>query len=364
MLKRRNLSFNGDKLLFFLPLCLSFFGLLMVFNASSASALANFNDKFYFFNKQALFLILGIILFLFFCFFDYRKLKKIAFPFFMFNLLLLIIVLIPGFGREVYGGRRWLPIGSFGFQPAETIKLAMVIYLSSLLEKKKSMKSFLAVVGLVLLLVMLEPDLGTAGIITTTAFFLFFLAETPLKDVFAIILMGLATVPVLIFSSPYRRKRLIEFLSASLEKEKTSYHLKQVLIALGSGGFWGRGFGQSRQKFLFLPEAATDSIFAVIAEEFGFLGASFLIFIYIVMVVRGFNVSLSVGDFFGKMLSFGIIFFIGIQAVINFSSMVSLIPLTGVPLPFISYGGSSLLVSLTGLGILYNVSSQSNKKTR
>jgi len=169
---------------------------------------------------------------------------------------------------------------------------------------------------------------------------------------------------VLIFSSPYRRKRLIEFLSASLEKEKTSYHLKQVLIALGSGGFWGRGFGQSRQKFLFLPEAATDSIFAVIAEEFGFLGASFLIFIYIVMVVRGFNVSLSVGDFFGKMLSFGIIFFIGIQAVINFSSMVSLIPLTGVPLPFISYGGSSLLVSLTGLGILYNVSSQSNKKTR
>lgn len=362
MVKKRKFNFSGGKSLFFLPLCLSLFGLLMVFNASSATALANFNDKFYFFNKQALFLIAGTVSFLFFCFFDYKKLKKAAFPFFLFNLLLLVIVLIPTVGREVYGGRRWLPIGSFGFQPAEMVKLAMVIYLSSLLEKKKNLRTFLTVIGLVLLLVMLEPDLGTAGIITTTAVFLFFLAETPIKDIFAVILVGLAAIPALIFSSSYRKKRFMEFLSASLEKEKTSYHLKQILIALGSGGFWGRGFGQSRQKFLFLPEAATDSIFAVIAEEFGFLGASFLIFLFIFLVVRGFGVSLNTDDFFGKMLSSGIIFFIGIQAIINFSSIVSLIPLTGVPLPFVSYGGSSLLVSLTSMGILYNISSQSRKK--
>ncbi len=356
MFRKRKISLSGDKLLFFLPLCLSLFGLLMVLNASSVSALANFNDKFYFFNKQAFFLILGTISFLFFCFFDYKKLKKIALPFFLFNVLLLVVVLIPRFGREVYGGRRWLPIGSFGFQPAETIKLAMVIYLSSLLERKKNLKTFLTVIGLVLFLVVLEPDLGTAGIITITAVCLFFLAETPVKDILSIILMGMAAVPVLIFTSSYRKKRLMEFLSASFDKEKTSYHVKQVLIALGSGGFWGRGFGQSRQKFLFLPEAATDSIFAVIAEEFGFLGASFLIFLFVFLVVRGINVSSMTQDFFGRMLSFGIVFFIGIQAIINFSSMVSLIPLTGVPLPFVSYGGSSLLVSLTSMGILYNIS--------
>lgn len=361
MLKKKNFVFAGDKLLFFLPLCLSLFGLVMVFNASSATALANFNDKFYFFNKQALSLVLGSFLFIFFCFFDYKKLKKIAFLFFFINILLLVIVLVPGIGREVYGGRRWLPIGFFVFQPSEFAKLSMVIYLSSLLEKKKNLKSFLFIIGLVLFLIVLEPDLGTAGIIITTSSALFFLADTAVKEILFIILTGAVTVPILIFSSPYRKKRLMDFLAVSLEKERTSYHLKQVLLSLGSGGFWGRGFGQSRQKYLFLPEVATDSIFAVIAEEFGFLGASFLIFLFIFLVIHGTNVSLLAEDFFGRMLSLGIVFFIGIQAIINFSSMVSLIPLTGVPLPFVSYGGSSLLVSLVSMGILYNISSQIKK---
>jgi len=359
-MKKRKI-FSGDRVLFFIPLGLSIFGLLSVLNASSATALETFNDKYYFFNKQALFFVLGLISFFFFSFFDYKRLKKFALPFFFFNLLLLIIVLIPGIGRQVYGGRRWLPLGVFGFQPAETTKLAMIIYLSSLLEKKKHLTTFLGIIGLVLILVMLEPDMGTAGIITITAVCLFFLAETPLKDVLAVIGLGLVSVPMLILTSSYRKKRFLEFLSSSLDKEKTSYHVKQILISLGSGGFWGRGFGQSRQKYSFLPEAATDSIFAVIAEEFGFLGASFLIFIFIFFIIRGFNMSLEVKDFFGRMLSLGIIFMIGIQAIINFSSMVALTPLTGVPLPFISYGGSSLLVSFSATGILYNISRQLKK---
>ncbi len=359
---KRNL-FGGDRVLFFLPLSLSIFGLLSVLNASSATALATFDNKFYFFNKQAIFFGLGLMAFFFFTFFDYKKLKKIALPFFLLNLLLLILVLIPGLGKEVYGGRRWLDFGFFRFQPAETIKLAMIIYLASLLERKKNLTTFLGIIGLVLLLVMLEPDMGTAGIITITAVCLFFLAETPLKDILAIIGLGIIAIPGLIFTSAYRKKRFMEFLSSSLEKEKTSYHIKQILIALGSGGFWGRGFGQSRQKYLFLPEAATDSIFAVIAEEFGFLGASFLIFLYVYLIIRGFKVALTINDFFGRMVALGIIFMLGIQAMVNFSSMVALTPLTGVPLPFISYGGSSLLVSLSASGILYNISKQTKKNS-
>ena len=237
--------------------------------------------------------------------------------------------------------------------------MSTIIYLSTLFEKKKNFASFLAVLGLILLLIILEPDLGTTLIVTISAVYLFFIAGASLKEMFVVFLFGIVTIIPLVFFSPYRRQRVINYFRASSDIQTTSYHVKQILIALGSGGLLGRGFGQSRQKFLFLPEVATDSIFAVIAEEFGLLGSSALVLAMVFLFNRGFKIAGGGVDFFGRILSGGIIFFLALQAIINLSSIVSLIPLTGVPLPFISYGGSSLLVSLSGIGIVYNISKQS-----
>ena len=358
MLKNNHFALKGDKTLFILPLIFSLFGLLMILDVSSATATRDFHNKFYFFDRQAVSLLIGTGFFLFFSFFDFRHLKKTAVWIFLINMLFLILVLIPGFGREVYGGRRWLQLGPIGFQPSETAKLSLIIYLSTLFEKKRKLLPFILSSGCFLLLIILEPDLGTAGIVIASAVCLFFISGSSLKHILGIMFLGILLFPALIFFSPYRKQRLFSFFGSffNANVEKTSYHVKQILIALGGGGFWGRGFGQSRQKFLFLPEVATDSIFAVIAEEFGFFGSALLIVSFLFLFFRGFKTALQTTDFFGRTLACGIIFFLSFQSIINLSSIVSLIPLTGVPLPFISYGGSSLIVSLSGMGIVYNVS--------
>jgi cell division protein FtsW len=350
---------KGDRLLFFLPLTLSLFGLLAIFNASSLSALRDFNDKFYYLKHQAVWFVLGTGSFIALSLFDYRQLRKLAFPGLLITLFLLLIVLIPGIGREVYGGRRWLNFGFFGFQPAELAKLSLVIYLSTLFEKRREFWPFLSLTGLVLVLLLLEPDLGTASLLGATAFGLYFLAGAPLKEIVTILGLGATLGPLLILFSPYRKARLLTFLNSSFDPSGASYHVRQILIALGSGGLLGRGLGHSRQKFLFLPEVTTDSIFAIIAEEFGFLGASVLVAAFLFLIYRGLKAALKAKDKFGQLLASGIIIYIGLQTMVNLGAMVALIPLTGVPLPFISYGGSSLLISLAGMGIVYNISRNS-----
>ncbi|MCL5090556.1 MAG: putative lipid II flippase FtsW [Patescibacteria group bacterium] len=356
MLKTKKIYLRGDRFLLLLPLVLSFFGLLMIFNASSVSALRDFQDKFHYFKKQAVWVVLGALVFGFFAKFDYSKLKKFAFPAFLASLFLLVLVLLPGLGKSVYGGRRWLEFGFLGMQPAELTKLTLVIYLATLFEKRRELKPFLTVVGLVLGLVILEPDMGTAGIIVLTAFGMYFLAGAAFKEIG--IVLGSAAIlgPLLIWLFPYRRQRVLTFFNSSFDAQGASYHVRQVLIALGSGGIFGRGLGQSRQKFLFLPEVTTDSIFAVIAEDFGFIGASFLILAFLFLIYRGIKVASSCRDPFGKLLATGLICGFGLQVVINLGAMVALVPLTGVPLPLISYGGSSLVIILAGLGIVYNIS--------
>mgnify|MGYP000079574864 CR=1 FL=1 len=346
---------NGDKSLILLILILCFFGLIMIFNASSVAALRDFNDKFHYLKNQGTWFVLGLASFIFFSFLDYRFLKKIALPFFLFCLFLLILVLIPGVGREVYGGRRWLEFGFLSFQPAELAKLSLIIYLSALFEKKRDFKLFITLLGLVLLLLLLEPDLGTAVITIASAFAVYFISGASFKQIAIFLGSGFLAAPFLILLSPYRKQRLMTFLNSSFDAQGASYHVRQILIALGSGGLLGRGIGQSRQKFLFLPEVTTDSIFAIIAEEFGFWGASLLIIAFIFLLYRGIKIANS-ADSFGRSVAVGIVAFIGFQALINLGAMVALIPLTGVPLPFISYGGSSLLVNLSAMGILYNIS--------
>lgn len=347
---------HGDKILFVLPVALGLFGLLAIFDASSVSALRDFNDKFHYLKNQFVWLVLGLTIFFIFSSLDYRLLKKFALPLFIASIFCLFLVLIPELGKQVYGGRRWLQVGPIGFQPAELAKFSVIVYLATLFEKKRDFLPFLTIVGVILGLLILEPDLGTAVIVISTAFGIYFVAGAPLKKMTILSLLSLIVIPILIFLSPYRKERLLTFLNSSFSAEKSSYHVKQILIALGTGGIFGRGFGQSRQKFLFLPEVTTDSIFAIIGEELGLLGALILISALFFLVYRSLSLALLVKDPFAKLLVSGITFCIGFQTIVNLGAMVVLIPLTGVPLPFISYGGSSLIMSLAGMGIVYNVS--------
>lgn len=364
--KHINGFLNGDRLLLILPMILSIFGLIMIFNASSVWAQNFFGDSFRYLKLQAIWLIVGIGALIFFSLLDYHILKKYSLHFLIVSAILLILVLVPGIGKVVNGGRRWIQLGFFGFQPAEIAKLALVIYFSALFETENETKNkmfpFLLITATVLGLIMLEPDLGTAIVIFGSVFALYFISGAPLGKI--ILINGLAIVLglFLVIFSNYRRQRLLTFFNNSFDPLGASYHIRQTLIALGLGGVWGQGFGQSKQKYLFLPEATTDSIFAVIAEEFGFFGTVSILVIFFLMVYRGIRVALIAKDLYGRLLCSSIIFLIGIQTIINVGANVALFPLTGIPLPFVSYGGSSLVIFLSEIGIIYNISRCLRKK--
>ena len=337
---------------------LTLFGLLMVYNASSFIAFRDFGDKYHYFKDQTVWILLGVGALSFFTFFDYRKLYILAIPILISAILLLIAVFIPGLGITALGARRWINVGFFVLQPAEYVKLALAIYLSAWFSSKERGRvlAFCLLIGLVLGLVMLEPDMGTASIILAEALVLYFLSGGALTHFFAIIpAVGLAGF-LLIKLEPYRAARLTSFLRADDSLGGTSYHVRQILIALGSGGLTGIGLGNSLQKYAYLPENTTDSIFAIIAEETGFLGSVVLLGLLILLVWRGFVIAMRAKDAFGKLLAGGITTFLGTQMLVNLAAMTALLPLTGVPLPFISYGGSALVVDLCAIGMLLNIS--------
>lgn len=352
----KNTNTSPDWFLIGLVLGLTFFGIVMVGNASVVEALRDFGDQFYFLRQQIIWAVLALAAFTFFSFFDYHKLRKFALPLILFSLVALILVLIPGLGIKVLGARRWISLGFFRFQPAEFTKLAFVLYLSSFFANKKNFLPFLSVLAILLLLIMMEPDLGTAVILASTSLLVYFASGAPLFLIGLVGLLGLSGGAGLIFASSYRRERLMTFLNPSRDPLGASYHIRQILIAIGSGGLFGVGLGQSRQKYEYLPEATTDSIFAVVAEELGFLGAVSVLAAFLLLVWRGMRIAKEAPDEFGRLLAVGITAWIGFQALVNLSAMVALVPLTGVPLPFISYGGSSLVLSLTAMGILVNIS--------
>lgn len=340
---------------------LSLFGLLMIYEASSFIAFRDFGDKYHYIKEQFQWIIVGLFGLSAFSLFDYRKLYMFSLPILVVAMVLLILVFVPGIGVFALGARRWISAGLFVIQPAEFVKLALAIYLSAWFSRKEKGRfiAFLLLIGLVLFLIMLEPDMGTASIVLFEALVVYFLSGAsvfPLLFLFPIIaLIG----SILIKLAPYRLERLTTFFSATQSLETSSYHVKQILIAFGMGGLTGVGLGNSLQKYAYLPENTTDSIFAIIAEEFGFIGASLLIIFFVIVVWRGFLISGRARDTFGKLLAGAITSFLGIQVVINLAAQTILIPLTGVPLPFISYGGSSLIVDLCAIGILLNISKQS-----
>lgn len=343
-------------------------GLLFIFEASSVSAARDFGDKYHFFRDQALWFVLGLVAMTLISFFDYHRLYKLALPIIIVAIVLLMTVFIPGLGVKALGAHRWLNLKFFIIQPAEAAKLALIIYLAAWFSYKERgrLLAFVILVGIVVGLVVAEPDLGTAVVICATALILYFLSGAPLWHFLMLVPAVTLTILGLAVTSPYRLRRLLTFLNPTVDPLGASYHIRQILLGLGSGGFWGLGLGKSRQKFEYLPEAMTDSIFAIIGEELGFLGSVVLIAIFLFIVFRGVRIALFAPDRFGQLLGFGISSWIGVQAIVNLGAMVAIFPLTGVPLPLISYGGSSLVVTLIGIGILLNISKQclAQKQTR
>lgn len=332
-------------------------GLLMVYDASAVQAFRDVGDKYFYIKQQLIWVSLGLGCLIFFTFFNYSHLKKMALPIFVLSLLVLLAVFVPEWGVEAGGAHRWLNLGAFSLQPAEIIKLSSVIFFAALFEKRARLLPFVAVVVMVTLVVgLFQRDLGSTVVFFLTSVAIYIMAGAPLRILSALIPVSVMGFMLFVLTSAYRKKRILAFLDPFADPQGYSYHISQVLIALGSGGLFGLGLGQSRQKFEYIPEVTTDSIFAIVGEEFGFVGGVVLISLMAWLVYRGFKIAEGTPDNFGRLLAFGLTIWLGSQAVVNLAAMVSLIPLTGVPLPFISYGGSALLVNLVAVGILLNIS--------
>lgn len=343
--------------LFTIPIFLSFIGLFFVFDASSVKSFQQYGDSFHFFKLQLIWIILGIIAMFFFSIFDYRKLYYLSLIFMIGTMILLFFVLIPGIGRSSGGARRWIDFGVINLQPTELAKLSVIIYLSSWFVSREGKRffSFLTLLSILMLLIILQPDMGTAIIVFSLSIVIYFLAGVELWYLIFLLPVSFGVFFFFIKIAPYRFKRLLAFFDPTLDPLGITYHINQILISLGSGGLFGQGFGASRQKYLYLPEAHTDSIFAIIGEEYGFIGTLLLIILCMYLSYRIYQVAGQARDRFGKLLAFGAFAFFNLQILVNLGGMANLLPLTGVPLPFISYGGSNLLVSFILMGIIINI---------
>ncbi len=332
-------------------------GLIFVFEASSIRAMNETGDSFYYLKRQIQWLMLGVGMMSVLAFVPYKYYYYLSFPFLSVVILLLVLVLIPGIGHTVNGARRWIDLGFFSLQPTEFAKLATILYLSSWFsgKEKKRFLPFVSLMGIMMFLVLMQPDMGTSIIIFSLGVTLYYLAGKDLHYLYALIPVSIAGAVGLIFIAPYRLARLTAFLHPEKDPMGVGYHINQILISLAEGGIIGRGFGASRQKYLFLPEAHTDSIFAIIGEELGFIGALLLIGVYIFFLYKLYSVYIAAPDKFGSLLLGGIFAFFGFQIIANLLGMTGLMPLTGVPLPFISYGGSHILTSFILMGIVINI---------
>lgn len=363
----RSKKINTDLFLIVTTVSLVLIGLVAIYDASVVAAFRDFGDKLYYFKNQLVWASIGSIALLFFSFFDYHKLLKISPLFLGFCTLLLIAVLIPGIGTKVYGARRWINIGTFTFQPSELAKLALIFYETAIIAKFESYKVRLIDALLVLFLpalvvtglILAEPDLGTALLFIGITLIIYFVGGGSIWHF-------LLTLPIVVFgaafsilSSPYRLSRVKSLLDPTHDPQGASYQIYQILVALSSGGLLGVGLGGAHSKFAFIPEVHSDSIFAVIAEELGFVGSLIIISLFIFLIIRAIKIARSAPDSHGKILAVAIVGLISIQSLFNLASIVALVPLTGIPLPFISYGGSSLFVTLVSIGILLNIKSQS-----
>ncbi len=367
--KRKQRMFqSSDKPLLVTVFLLLGVGLIMVASAGVSYGNIRFDDGYYFFKRQLLGIGVGLFALFFFQRIPYMWWKKISIPLFLLAIGLLVLVLIPGIGTEAYGASRWIDIGPVSFQPSEIMKFSLIVYFSAWLSGKalsrrtdfnESVVPFVIVLLIVSFLIMKQPDTGTLGILFLISLVLFFASGAKLSHIGLLVGSGLFGLLILVWLAPYRMSRMMVFLNPDHDPSGAGYQITQALIALGSGGLMGLGLGHSRQKFAYLPEPMTDSIFAILGEELGMIGATFLIALFLFFAYRGFRIATFAPDEFSRSLAIGIVAWIVLQAFVNIFAIIGLIPLTGVPLPFISYGGTSVAVLLGAVGILLNISKHS-----
>lgn len=353
-----------NKVLLITVIIIAVFGLVMIYSASSIWSEYKFNDAFHFVKMQGIFFGIGLVLLYVLSKIDYHIYYKYANIILIICAILLILVLIPGIGTVRNGSRSWFGIGPLGIQPSEFAKIGLIIYVAKYLtNNNKLMKSIikgvlpvLGVMGFFFIIIMLEPDFGTAMVIVLTLVVLIFISGVKISFFVKIGLAGILGIVGIIIAAPYRMKRIVSFLNPWSDPLGSGYQILQSLYAIGPSGLLGQGFLKSRQKYFYLPEPQTDFIFSIISEELGFLGVLIVTILFGIIFYEGISISLKAKDLFGKYLAFGLSFGIIIQASLNLMVVVGLIPVTGVTLPFLSYGGSSLLISMASIGILLNIS--------
>ncbi len=368
---RRAASQQIDYVLLFIVLGLSAFGLLMVYDASVAVAISRHGERFYFVADQARNLGIGLVCLLLATRINYQVLRRFAPIILGIGILFLLAVLVPGLGVSQGGARSWLDIGPIIVQPSYPLTVALIIYLASWLTRDKpeqeswqnGLLPFLVLVGFILAVVAIpQGDLGTAILMASVCLIMYFLSGAPIRHLVVLLPIGAIAALALVIIQPYRIGRIMTLLQGNTSDSlDQGWQITQIMIALGSGGLTGLGLGQSRQKYEYIPVVESDSIFAVVGEELGFIGAVFVIGVMFYLVWRGLQLSKAAPDPFGRMLVVGIMSLIAVQALINLLGVSGIIPFTGIPLPFISSGGTSLIVLLSAMGIVLNVSRQANQ---
>ncbi len=342
------------------------FGLIMVLSASSPIAFASSatnNDSFYYFKKQLMWAILGTVGMFITANYDYKKLKNWAFPALVFSVVLLLLVLVPGIGRKINDARRWIYIGPINFQPSEVAKITTIIFFSYSLSKNyKELSNFsvfimyIAIIGVIALVIMMEPHFSCTMLIAATACVLLLVAGAKLSHFVALGCCALPVIILMVAKAPYRLARVVTFLDPFKDIQGSGWQIVQSLYAIGSGGIFGAGLGQSRQKYMNIPEPQNDFIFSILAEEFGLIGAILVSLMFIFLIARGIKIALNAPDMFGTLLATGIVAMIAIQAIVNIAVVTSSMPVTGMPLPFFSYGGTALAITMAEMGIVLNIS--------
>jgi cell division protein FtsW len=369
---RSYLTAPPDAALFAIVATLVGIGLVMVFSASSATAYAEHGDIAYYVKRQLVWLAIGLVAALTVYRIDLLRLKRAA-PILLLGAIAgLVLVFVPHVGVGVNGGRRWIGMSALSFQPSEFAKLALVVYLAAVLSVRGDRITSLArglfplcvPVGIMALLVLKEPDMGTASLLAFVSFAMFFAAGARVFHLIAIVAATAPIAAISVLASPYRRARIFAFVDPWKDPQNTGFHIVQSLLALGSGGFFGLGLGASRAKFFYLPEQYTDFIFSVLGEELGLFGALAVVVLFVALLYRAIRIAIAAPDRFGFFLAVGCGAMIVIQAFINIGVVTSSWPVTGVPLPFISFGGSSLVVNLVAVALIANVGRQRRVNAR
>jgi len=355
-----------DQIILLMTVALTCFGVVMVYSASSVMAAKNFNDSFYFLKRQGLFSILGFAMMAFAMRIDYQQWRRLAVPILLGCLVLLLLVFVPGIGGTAKGASRWLRFPGFNFQPSELAKMALIIYMAYSLDKKQEkLKVFatgflpyMVVLAIMIAILLMQHDLGASLTLGVVALTMLFLAGSRPRYIVGMFVMALPFLYYAIATKSYRLARIKVFLDPWQDPTNSGFQIIQSWLAFGIGGIFGQGLGEGKQKLFYLPEAHTDFILSVVGEELGFIGVFIIAAMFFLLVQRSFRVALQAEDDFGRFLAFGIAVLLGIEGFVNMGVVTGLLPTKGLALPFISYGGSSLIVTLFAVGLLLNVSSR------